>query len=604
MAPTEVARRDRVTMGKLRASGGDGAPLVLEGTAIRYGDRTELRPGWHEQIAPGGARRALADAPGLVLLAHHDHARPLARRGKNMVVVEDSTGVHFRATLPDTTEARDIHTLVADDVIGGVSFGFSPSRGGNVRSERLADGSTLDTVNDVGKLWEISAVTDPAYPTTTISARSRDALDRLNRGHAMSLDALRSRTTAVLEAPDARARRPAGSTVVRAVDPYASGSRYSYFVDQLVAGWTRNAAPLPGDAPPVPLIDVGLAPSFDATPERARERLATVPETRAGVTSTPGFGGEFDNYPHPIAEAFAVAARAVGVVAGVLGVHPLELRAGNTVKNARITSGASAVIQVDAGAVAQADIATAPISAPVVLIAGQQVGSWQINDLSNFPSLDVAIAAEFGATVAAALDAQLLNGSGIGGQMLGLLNLAGTTAQTFTSATPVQSSATPASSFYSQVLRAMSQSATARGRLPTSLILGTRRWSWWLDGLASTAAPLVEMESLEGDDGDYADPLAPVGGIGGLRVYATPAMPSTLGAGAEDRAIVLRPDSVWLAATQPIFRTSWQATAAGPATGQLVFTCHQYAALLPRYAAGVAVIGGTGLTTTTALAGF
>nr|MBA2599942.1 phage major capsid protein [Actinomycetota bacterium] len=57
----------------------------------------------------------------------------------------------------------------------------------------------------------------------------------------------------------------------------------------------------------------------------------------------------------------------------------------------------------------------------------------QAVDLSN---LDEAIAAELGNAFASQLDLQVISGSGTAGQLLGLLNVAGITSVTHTSATP------------------------------------------------------------------------------------------------------------------------------------------------------------------------
>ena len=85
-----------------------------------------------------------------------------------MEIWNDEVGMHFRATLPDTEEARSVYTAVKRGDMSGVSFGFT-----------VSDGSQYDvntrtrTINKIDKVLEFSIVNYPAYSETSVEARNQ-----------------------------------------------------------------------------------------------------------------------------------------------------------------------------------------------------------------------------------------------------------------------------------------------------------------------------------------------------------------------------------------------------------------------------------------------
>ena len=176
--------------------------MQFEGYAAVFNSASEPLP-FVETIAPGAFQRTLRSRNNVFLLVNHDPARPLAStRSKTMTLEEDSRGLLVKATLPNTTDGRDLATLMGAGgnprVIDSMSFGFSVPRGGDSWSE---DGSqrTLQQV----RLHETSIVTFPAYTATSASVRSLDmlaektgedadalhgALEALERGATLTLD--------------------------------------------------------------------------------------------------------------------------------------------------------------------------------------------------------------------------------------------------------------------------------------------------------------------------------------------------------------------------------------------------------------------------------
>ena len=114
----------------------------------------------------------------IYLLSGHDFEKPLASRSAGTLVLTDSDdALTFEATIPK--ELRSV-SYVADalgaieaGLIKGVSPGFRvTAKEGSERVEQTSDG--LRRVVRSADLYEISAVTKPAYPQAQIEARSWD----------------------------------------------------------------------------------------------------------------------------------------------------------------------------------------------------------------------------------------------------------------------------------------------------------------------------------------------------------------------------------------------------------------------------------------------
>lgn len=193
--------------------------MAFEGYAAVFNSASEPLP-FTETIAPGAFQRTLRSRNNVFLLVNHDPARPLAStRSKTMTLEEDSRGLLVKATLPNTTDGRDLATLMgaggSPRVIDSMSFGFSVPRGGDSWSE---DGSqrTLQQV----RLHETSIVAFPAYGQTSASVRSLDmlaektgedadalngAFEALERGATLTVDQaglLQSVVAKLLPAPE------------------------------------------------------------------------------------------------------------------------------------------------------------------------------------------------------------------------------------------------------------------------------------------------------------------------------------------------------------------------------------------------------------------
>ena len=172
--------------------------MSFSGYAAVFDSPSEPLP-FIERIAPGAFASTIRSRNNVYLLRNHDFAHPLARtRNKSMTLTEDGHGLRVDASLPDTTDGRDLAVLLRDGIVDSMSFGFSVPKNGDTWSE---DGMSR-TLRSV-RLHEVSIVTMPAYRATSASVRSIDrladvtgldpdqigsALDALEAGQSLSSD--------------------------------------------------------------------------------------------------------------------------------------------------------------------------------------------------------------------------------------------------------------------------------------------------------------------------------------------------------------------------------------------------------------------------------
>ena len=143
----------------------EGRQLV--GLAAPFNSEAKIAD-FREVIAPGAFTRTLAENRDILALVDHDTSRVLGRtRSGSLELHETAEGLAYRVTLPDTTAGRDLRALAERGDLGGVSMGFIATRDS-------WDGE-LRTLHEV-ELHEVSIVqAHAAYPTTTVSLRSRNA---------------------------------------------------------------------------------------------------------------------------------------------------------------------------------------------------------------------------------------------------------------------------------------------------------------------------------------------------------------------------------------------------------------------------------------------
>lgn len=141
---------------------------ALRGYAAVFHSLSEDLGGFREKIDRNAFARTLAGGGDIYALADHDSSRRLARTANESLRVQpDDTGLMVEIDLPDTTLGRDIRTEVETGLLDSMSFGF---RVLDDEWAEVGDDEYVRTLRDV-ELIEVSAVTFPAYSSTTLEAQ-------------------------------------------------------------------------------------------------------------------------------------------------------------------------------------------------------------------------------------------------------------------------------------------------------------------------------------------------------------------------------------------------------------------------------------------------
>ena len=166
---------------EVRAEQNEEHGNYLTGQPIVYNERTDL--GWYDEIIADGALDGTDLRDVRFLINHNTDMIPLARSRNNnanstmQLQVIPSTGMAIRVDLDtdNNTDARSLYSAVNRGDISGMSFMFV------VAEDKWDDIDTehpTRTILKFAKVFEVSAVTFPAYEATSIQARGlADALD-------------------------------------------------------------------------------------------------------------------------------------------------------------------------------------------------------------------------------------------------------------------------------------------------------------------------------------------------------------------------------------------------------------------------------------------
>lgn len=137
--------------------------LRTEGLFEGYASLFRIADLGKDVVEPGAFRDSLLrrSAAGVKLLWQHDPAEPI---GRWLSLVEDARGLFVRGQLSLAVgRAREIHSLMREGAIDGLSIGFRSER---ARTEPRSKLRHLERVD----LWEISLVTFPMLPQARVSA--------------------------------------------------------------------------------------------------------------------------------------------------------------------------------------------------------------------------------------------------------------------------------------------------------------------------------------------------------------------------------------------------------------------------------------------------
>ena len=163
---------------EVRAESGEKGNIIT-GRPIVYESKTDL--GWFDEVIERGALDG-ADLTDVRFLVNHDISKiPLARSRRNngnstMQLSPDYEGMAIEVQLDteNNSEAKSLYSAVQRGDITGMSFMFSID---DEEWTELESDHPTRHVRKIGSVVEVSAVTFPAYESTEINARSKEALE-------------------------------------------------------------------------------------------------------------------------------------------------------------------------------------------------------------------------------------------------------------------------------------------------------------------------------------------------------------------------------------------------------------------------------------------
>lgn len=155
----------------------DGGGATISGYAAVFNKETVIGGsmwGFREQIAPHAFDDAIT-RDDVRALFNHDPNMLLGRSVNGTLRLSvDKKGLKYEVDLPDTTVARDVRELIKRGDVSGSSFAFHVDEDGSEwdDSEMKKGKLPLRTITKA-ELFDVSPVTYPAYPQTSVSARSK-----------------------------------------------------------------------------------------------------------------------------------------------------------------------------------------------------------------------------------------------------------------------------------------------------------------------------------------------------------------------------------------------------------------------------------------------
>lgn len=165
---------------EVRAEENEERGHILTGRPIVFGQRTDM--GWYDEIIEQGALDETDLKDVRFLVNHNTDMIPLARSRNNtdnstmqMTVDQDGMGIRVDLDVENNAEAKSLYSAVARGDISGMSFMFTVDKDAwdDVDSEH-----PTRRIRSLQKVFEVSAVTFPAYSQTSIQTRGlSEALD-------------------------------------------------------------------------------------------------------------------------------------------------------------------------------------------------------------------------------------------------------------------------------------------------------------------------------------------------------------------------------------------------------------------------------------------
>ena len=161
---------------EMRAADDDGDDRVVEGYATTFNDEYLLWSEPDNRVYEKVDRNAFDGCDMSDVIMQYDHeGRVFARISNNTLTVNpDDRGLRIRAMLGGTEIGRQLYEEIRGGYTTKMSFAFRVEEDKREIVENEETGVTIitRTITKISKLYDVSAVSLPANPATTIAART------------------------------------------------------------------------------------------------------------------------------------------------------------------------------------------------------------------------------------------------------------------------------------------------------------------------------------------------------------------------------------------------------------------------------------------------
>jgi len=175
----QIEKRIFNTNLELRAAE-DGSPERIVGHAAVFGKRSVDLGGFTEEIERGAFSNAISEGDDVRALWNHDANLVMGRTPTTLRLAEDKDGLRVEIDLEGAPDhVRDLTKSIKRGDVSQMSFAFSLRSADGDSWHEEDGGAMVRTLKDL-RLFDVSPVTYPAYPDTSVAARSLDHYKELH----------------------------------------------------------------------------------------------------------------------------------------------------------------------------------------------------------------------------------------------------------------------------------------------------------------------------------------------------------------------------------------------------------------------------------------
>lgn len=190
-----------------KAEGEEEERMVVSGYASTFDEPYKLWEDENVEVWEKVDRSAFDETDMSDVIMQYDHAgRVFARiRNNTLTVSPDDKGLFISADLSGTDIGRSLYQEIAGGYTDRMSFGFTVDADTREIEEDRTTGKSIvtRTITKVGKLYDVSAVSLPANPGTSISARFLDGAIEEARAERLKAQELAEKREQIMKRAEA-----------------------------------------------------------------------------------------------------------------------------------------------------------------------------------------------------------------------------------------------------------------------------------------------------------------------------------------------------------------------------------------------------------------